>query len=314
MKYRDYYKILDVPRDTSADNIKKAYRRLARKYHPDVSKELGAEESFKAINEAYEVLRDPQKRDTYDQLGNTWRAGQDFRPPPSYQTVQDGSAQFEDCQATDVSDFFESLFGSVVGISSFTTNRRKYQFSSNNQAIPIEISLEEAYYGGVCNLKVQVQELDTNGESVMRPRNLNVKVPAGVTTGKKIRLSSSRSISNHRNDSDLLLEIVIKPHELYRIEGRDISLALPLAPWEAALGCKIEIPTLGGMVTINVPSNASHGQKLRLRGRGLPGQPPGDQIAVLYIVNPPADSESVREIFRCMELKLPFDPRSHWCK
>ncbi len=310
MKYRDYYKILGVTRDTSAENIKKAYRRLARKYHPDVSKELKAEESFKEVNEAYEVLRDPQKRATYDQLGNKWHAGQDFCPPPGCQPVQ-GSSNF---RTTDFSDFFESLFGSLGGISSFTTGRSKFQFSSNNQAIPIEISLEEAYYGGICNLQVQVRELDTNGESVIRPRNINVKIPVGVTTGKKIRVSSNQSSPDHRQDSGLILEIVIKPHQLYRIKGRDIILTLPLAPWEAALGCKIEIPTLGGMVTINVPANAYHSQKLRLRGRGLPGQPPGDQIAVLCIVNPPADSEAAREVFRFMERKLPFDPRLHWRK
>jgi len=179
--------------------------------------------------------------------------------------------------------------------------------------VPLEISLEEAFHGGSRALQLQVPERGASGQT--RTRTLNVKIPAGVTTGQKIRLSGQGGAGSGGGPSgDLYLELTIRPHPLYQVRNRDITLELPLAPWEAALGGKVEVPTLGGNVTLNIPANAQNGQTLRLRGRGLPGQPPGDQLAVLRIVNPPAENEAARELFRRMERELLFDPRAHWHK
>ncbi len=320
MKYQDYYQILGVARDASAEDIRKTYRRLARKYHPDVSKEAQAEERFKEVAEAYEVLRDPKKRAAYDQLGNNWRAGQEFRPPPGWQGGPGGpggpggqpfSGGFG---GREFSDFFESLFSNLGGGGGpGFTGGRGFQSPGQSQTVALDITLEEAYHGGNRSLQLQQPERDASGRASARTRTLNVKIPAGVTTGQKIRLTGQGGAGLGGGPSgDLYLEMTIKPHPLYQIKGRDITLELPLTPWEAALGCKIDVPTLGGPVTLSIPANAHNGQQLRLRGRGLPGQPPGDQLAVLRIVNPPADTEAARELFQRMALELPFNPRAHW--
>ncbi|MDG4596770.1 MAG: DnaJ C-terminal domain-containing protein [Candidatus Contendobacter sp.] len=314
MKYQDYYQILGVSRDASTEDIKKAYRRLARKYHPDVSKEAHAEERFKEVAEAYEVLRDSEKRTAYDQLGSNWRAGQEFRPPPGWPggpgggTGQPFGAGFG---GREFSDFFESLFSSVGGGGPSFGGGRGFHGPSQSQTVALDISLEEAYHGGSRSLQLQLPERDASGRTSTRTRTLNVKIPAGVVTGQKIRLAGQGG-SGGGPSGDLYLEVTIRPHVLYQVKGRDITLETPLAPWEAALGCKIDVPTLGGPVTLNIPANAHNGQKLRLRGRGLPGQPPGDQFAVLRIVNPPADTEAARELFQRMARELPFDPRVRW--
>ena len=317
MKYKDYYQILGLGRDASEEAIKKAYRRLARKYHPDVSKESGAEEHFKEVSEAYEVLRDAEKRAAYDQLGRNWQAGQDFRPPPGWQggpRAHPGGAGFS---SRDFSDFFESLFGrggGFSGMGSFTDQGSGgFATAGQDQTVALEISLEEAYHGGSRSVQLQTPERDPSGRVTSRTRTLNVKIPAGVTNGQKIRLTGQGNAGQGGGPSgDLYLEVSIKPHHLYKVRSRDIILELPLAPWEAALGCKIEAPTLGGPVTLNIPANAQNGQKLRLRGRGLPGNPPGDQLVTLRIVNPPADTEVARELFQRLERELPFNPRAHW--
>ena len=304
MKYRDYYQILGIDRKASAEEVKKAYRRLARKYHPDVSKESGAEEHFKQASEAYEVLRDPAKRAAYDQLGNNWQAGQDFRPPPGWQGGP--RAHAGGFGGREFSDFFESLFGGLGGMGGGFSGARHSPPPGRAQTVPLEITLEEAYHG--VNRAVRLRaERNAGGQD--GARTLNVKIPAGVTTGQKIRLAGQSG-----GGGDLYLELTIGAHPIYKVSGRDITLELPLAPWEAALGAKVEVPTLGGSVTLNIPPNTHNGQTLRLRGRGLPGQPPGDQLAVSRIVNPPADSETARELFRRMERELPFDPRAQWRK
>ena len=314
MKYKDYYQILGVARNASEEDIKKAYRRLARKYHPDVSKESNAEDRFKEVAEAYEVLRDSEKRAAYDQLGNNWRAGQEFRPPPGWQSGRPSAGG--GFGGGDFSDFFESLFGGLGGLGGlggargFHSGGRGFQQpGGEDRTVALEIGLEEAYHGGQRALQLQAPEMDASGRVSTQTRTLNVRIPAGVTTGQKIRLAGQ---GGGRSGGDLYLKVTIRPHPLYQVKGRDITLELPLAPWEAALGCKVEVPTLGGPVTLNIAANARNGQKLRLRGRGLPGQPPGDQLAVLRIVNPPADTEEARECFRRMERELPFDPRAHW--
>lgn len=306
MKYQDYYQILGVARNASEEDIKKAYRRLARKYHPDVSKEARAEERFKEVAEAYEVLRDPEKRAAYDQLGGNWQAGQEFRPPPGWRSgPQKPRHPADGFSASDFSDFFESIFGNPQGRGGFAGARSGPQSAGRSQTVPLEISLEEAYHGGQRALQLQTPERDASGR--VATRTLNVKIPAGVADGQKIRLAGQGS-----SNGDLFLEIKIKPHPLYTVQDRDIIVELPLAPWEAALGGKVEAPTLGGSVTLNIPANARNGQKLRLRGRGLPGRPPGDQFAVLRIVNPPVETEAARALFQRMAQELPFDPRAHW--
>lgn len=317
MKYQDYYQILGVNRDASAEDIKKAYRRLARKYHPDVSKEASAEERFKEVAEAYEVLRDSEKRAAYDQLGSNWRAGQEFRPPPGWQssTRGPGGSPFGGgFGGREFSDFFESLFSNLgSGAGPGFGGARGFQSPGQSQTVALEITLEEAYHGGHRSLQLQLPERDASGRTSTRTRTLNVKIPAGVTTGQKIRLAGQGGAGLGGGPSgDLYLDVTIQPHPLYQLKGRDITLEVPLAPWEAALGCKIDVPTLGGPVTLSIPANARNGQQLRLRGRGLPGQPPGDQFAVLCIVNPPADTEAARELFQRMARELPFNPRLHW--
>lgn len=316
MKYQDYYQTLGVAREASAEDIKKAYRRLARKYHPDVSKESHAEERFKEIAEAYEVLRDPEKRAAYDQLGGNWQAGQEFRPPPGWQSGPRRPRRPDPAEGfggADFSDFFESIFGGAQGRSGFSGAHSGFQRTGESQTVPLDISLEEAYQGGQRALQVQTPERDASGRVITRTRTLNVKIPAGVTNGQKIRLSGQGGAGGGGGpNGDLYLEMKIKPHPLYAIQDRDITVELPLAPWEAALGGKVDAPTLGGSVTLNIPANAQNGQKLRLRGRGLPGQPPGDQLVVLRIVNPPVETEAARTLFQRMAQELPFDPRAHW--
>ncbi len=313
MKYKDYYQILGVERDAQEEVIKKAYRRLARKYHPDVSQEPGAEERFKEVSEAYEVLRDTEKRAAYDQLGRNWQAGQEFRPPPGWQGGQGARPGAGGFSSRDFSDFFESLFGGAGGYAGFSGAGGGFARAGQDQSVALEISLEEAWQGGQRAVQLQSTERDASGRVVPRTRTLNVKLPAGVTHGQKIRLTGQGSPGMGGGpNGDLYLDVAIKPHTLYKVEGRDIRLELPLTPWEAALGCKIEAPTLGGPVTLNIPANAKNGQTLRLRGRGLPGDPPGDQLVALRIVNPPVENDAARELFQRMARELPFDPRAHW--
>ncbi len=307
MEYKDYYKMLGVSRTASKDEIKKAYRRLARKYHPDVSKEAHAEERFKATAEAYEVLRDPEKRRAYDQLGADWKAGQKFRPPPGWEQRTDsrgfgGGPNF--------SDFFESLFGGY-GFSAGGA-RGGFRQPGENQRVSIEISLEESYHGGSRTLQLRLPERDGIGRNGSRLKSLNVKIPAGIGNGQKIRLAGQGAPSMGGGpNGDLYLEISLRHHHLYQVKDKDIILELPLTPWEAALGSQIQVPTLGGFVTLNIPTNAQSGQKLRLRGRGLPGNPAGDQYVALRIVNPPANSKTARDLFRRMAAELDFNPRAY---
>lgn len=299
MKYKDYYGLLGVDRTATDDEIKRAYRKLARRYHPDVSSEEDAEERFKEINEAYEVLRDPEKRSAYDRLGAGWNAGDDFTPPPGWEFSASG---FEGEQ---FSDFFESLFGGVRG--GFRFDERARRAPRARRAGELAIDLEDAWRGTTRAVTIEQTIIDARGHLRPQARTLNVRIPAGVTDGQQIRLSDPEG-------GDILLEIRIRPHRFYRIEGRNVHLDLPLAPWEAALGTQVQVPTLGGEVEMRVPSGTRAGARLRLKGRGLPGSPPGDQYLTVRLVNPPADSEAAREVFEQMRETLPFDPRSAWKK
>lgn len=313
MDYKDYYKILGVERDAKTDDIKRVYRRLARKYHPDVSKEADAENKFKEVQEAYEVLKDPEKRAAYDQLGSQWRQGQSFTPPPDWGRDFEFTTSFgggrEDAG---FSDFFSSLFGAR---SPFRGQRGGgfggFSSAGEDHAAKIQIDLEDAFRGGTQTIELKAPQVDESGRVMVKPRTLKVSIPAGVIEGQKIRLAGQGSPGAGGGPAgDLYLEIGFKPHRLFQAEGRDITLQLPIAPWEAALGATVATPTLAGAVDLRIPANAKAGQKLRLRGRGLPGPTPGDQYVVLKIVLPPADSPKAKEFYEQMQKELPFDPRA----
>lgn len=317
MRFKDYYQVMGVPRGASQEDIKRAYRKLARKYHPDVSKEKDAEERFKELQEAHEVLRDPQKRAAYDQLGKDWRAGQDFRPPPDWGKGFEFSRAGRAEDLGGFSDFFAELFGAGSPFGgaarpgrSQGRSQRGYAAAGQDHVARVEIDLEDAYRGGSRTIELRSPEMSADGHVTVKPRTLRVTIPAGVTEGQQIRLGGQGSPGQGGGPAgDLLLEVNFRPHPLYKVEGRDIALTLPVAPWEAALGETVSVPTLGGPVEMKLPAGARAGQKLRLRGRGLPGSPPGDQLVQLEIVLPP-DSPRARQLFEQMRRELPFDPRA----
>jgi len=316
MRYKDYYEILGVSRDATQDEIKRAYRKLARQYHPDVSKEADAEERFKEVGEAYEVLKDPEKRAAYDQLGSQWRAGQEFRPPPDWDAgFEFRGGGFTDADASHFSDFFETLFGAHGPFAHAAGGGRRgdrhgFQARGEDHHAKILISLEDSYEGRTRSVQLQMPELDPQGHVVLRRRTLNVTVPKGIIAGQQIRLTGQGGPGIGGGPAgDLYLEVEFEPHRLFSVEGRDVYLNLPVTPWEAALGAKVPVDTLGGKVDLKVPAGAQSGQKLRLRGRGLPGKTPGDQYVVLKIVTPPATTGAAREFYRRMQKEFSgFDP------
>jgi curved DNA-binding protein len=315
MEFKDYYEVMGVARDASADDIKRAYRRLARKYHPDVSKESDAEQRFKEVGEAYEVLRDPEKRAAYDQLGSNWKEGQNFRPPPDW--------EFEATQgepdAAAFSDFFETLFGARGAGGGagggrgggFGGGRANFRSKGFDRQAQVEITLEEAFAGTSRSLALEQIERDASGRPVRKTRQLNVKIPAGVTEGQQIRLAGQGEPGVGGGPAgDLFLQVEISPHRLYRLDGKDVSLELPVTPWEAALGETVRVPTLSGRVDLRIPKGSQSGAQLRLKGRGLPGSPPGDQHVRLRIVTPPAKNEADEALYRKMAETMTMNPRA----
>ena len=286
MQYKDYYEVLGVTRSVGADEVKRAYRKLARKYHPDVSKEKNAENKFKEVQEAYEVLRDPEKRAAYNQLGRDYRTGQQFRPPPdwSQRFGQSGGQRFSDLNG--FSDFFSTLFGGATGAA-----------QPEADAGFLDVTVEEAFAG----TKRRVA-LNENG----RPRSVDVAVPPGITEGQSLR------IAGIGGRPSLIFRVRLRPHPLYVLSGKDVQIELPLAPWEAALGAKVAVPTLGGTVELTIPPGAQSGQKLRLRGRGFPGTPSGDQFVSIKLVTPAAQSAQAKEAYERMRIEFNFDPRAGW--
>jgi curved DNA-binding protein len=319
MEFRDYYKILGVARTATPDEIKKAYRKLARRFHPDVSKEKNAEARFKEVQEAYEVLKDTEKRAAYDQLGADFRGGQQFRPPPDwgrdfeFRAGPGGRSSRSAGTDPGFSDFFSSLFGSEspFGGRGGAAGGRAFRARGDDHRARLELTLEEAFKGVSRQLSLQHPAISEDGHVALEERTLRVTVPPGVTTGQVIRLAGQGSGgAGGGGAGDLLLEVQLLAHPHYTVDGRDVTLELPVAPWEAALGASVSTPTLGGPVELRIPAGARAGQKLRLRGRGLPGEPPGDQYVVLKIVLPPADSARARELYETMRSELPFDPRA----
>ncbi|MFA9461142.1 DnaJ C-terminal domain-containing protein [Thiohalorhabdus methylotrophus] len=321
MEYKDYYGILGVSRDADRDEIKRAYRKLAHKYHPDVSKEPDAEKRFKEVKEAYEVLSDPEKRQAYDQLGSGWQAGQSFEPPPGWEGNFDfRGGGFSAFGAEEFSDFFESLFGAGGFRQQDPFSRARggtwggaggFAGRGEDQHGHLEITLEEAFQGGSRRIQMTTPEPDGKGRMVNKPRSLDVRIPSGVRDGQQIRLSGQGSPAPGGGArGDLYLELRIQPHRHFRLEDRDVYLNLPITPWEAALGERIQVPTLGGTVTLAIPPGAQSGQKLRLKGRGLPGSHPGDQYVIVQIKVPKPETEEQKELYREMARKLPFTPRA----
>ena len=311
MEFKDYYEVMGVESLASADEIKRAYRKLARKYHPDVSEEKDAEERFKEVGEAYEVLRDPQKREQYDQLRKGgYQAGDSFRPPPdwgeAFRSGGFGSGGFADSAYASAgggfSDFFETLFGRAA---------RQQQAPQRGQDLyaTVEIDLETAYAGGMRRISLQQPEVTPDGSVRSAIKTLEVKIPPGMTEGRQIRLAGKGGPGP--TAGDLYLEIRHAPHRWFEADGRDIHLTLPIAPWEAALGEKVSVPTLAGRVEMNIRAGAASGQRLRLKGKGLPGQPSGDQYVTLKIVVPEAKTEQQRKVFEAERDGFDFNPRQH---
>jgi curved DNA-binding protein len=319
--YKDYYQIIGVARDASQDEIKRAYRRLARKFHPDVSKEANAEDKFKEVQEAYEVLKDPQRRSAYDQLGSNWRAGQEFRPPPDWgRDFEFSTSSFGGAGGgqADFSGFFASLFGQRSPFGQQRSGgggrgRGGFAAAGEDHVAKIQIELEDAFRGSSQTIELKSPQLGDDGHVTVQPRTLKVTIPAGVIEGQRIRLAGQGSPGVGGGPAgDLYLEIGFRPHRLFTVEGRDLTLTLPIAPWEAALGATVQTPTLAGPVDLRIPPNAKAGQKMRLKGRGLPGPTVGDQYVVLKIVQPPADTPRAKELYEQMQRELPFDPRMEW--
>ncbi len=311
MEYKDYYEVMGVAREASQDEIKRAYRRLARKYHPDVSKEANAEERFKEVGEAYEVLSDSEKRAAYDSLGSNWQAGEQFRPPPDWEEhFHFGGGQAGGTRS--FSDFFESLFGQAgFGAGG---GGRTYQFSTRGEdyQTSISLSLEEAYAGTTKTLNVDIPEVDPQGRLAHRSRTLTVRIPPGVTDGRRIRLPAQGGAGTGGGArGDLYALVRLAPHPFFRPDGRNVHLELPVYPWEAALGATIPVPTLGGPVELKVPKGSQAGRKLRLRGRGLPGSPPGDQLVTLQVVAPAAEDPQIESLYRQLADEVTTNPRAH---
>jgi curved DNA-binding protein len=298
MQFKDYYETLGVARGAEADEIKRAYRKQARKYHPDVSKEKNAEDKFKEVQEAYEVLKDAEKRAAYDQLGRNYRSGQQFRPPPEWEQrfgqQAGGAHRFSDLNG--FSDFFSSLFGGGAAGPGGPGGANAYA-QQDTEAGQIEVTVEEAFTG--TRRRVTINE---NG----RARLVDVQIPPGVTDGQGLRVGGAAG------RGAMLLRVKLRAHPVFVLQGRDVQVELPLAPWEAALGAKVAVPTLGGTVELTIPAGAQSGQKLRLRGRGFPGVPAGDQFVVVKLVTPAADTAEAKEAYERMRREFNFNPRAAW--
>ena len=331
MEFKDYYQTMGVEKSATPEEIKRAHRKLARKYHPDVSKEKDAEASFKALAEAYDVLKDPEKRAAYDQLGTNYKAGQDFSPPPGWAGRQPSAhAGFEHSQEQDHSDFFDALFRGMKGgkngdMGSNWENQRQrtheaFDIHGQDQHAKIQISLADSYSGATRTLQLRVPQKSDHGYAQPKPpqdRSIEFVIPKGIRAGQHIRLAAQGSPGRGRGSpGDLYLDVEMLPHPLFRADGYDVYMDLPVAPWEAALGAEVEAPTPTGRVEIKIPAGSAAGRKLRLKGRGLPGtasgRAPGDFYFILQIALPAADTEATKKAYAdWAEALKTFNPRAH---
>lgn len=306
MEFKDYYKTLGVARDATAEDLKKALRKLARKYHPDVSKETDAQLRMQEVNEAYAVLSDPEKRAAYDQLGRGHQPGQEFRPPPDWDAGFEFSGRgFSPHEAAGYSDFFSELFGRMGG------THAGFRARGEDHHAKVLLDLEDAFSGATRQISLRVPQMDARGRVQLVPRTLNVKIPVGVRAGQVIRLAGQGAPGvGGAAAGDLLLEVQFKPHPRFRADGRDLHLSLPLAPWEAALGSVVTVDLPHGNVKVRIPEGAQSGKSLRVRGKGIPGDPPGDLLLDLQVVLPPADTAKARALYETMARELAFEPRA----
>lgn len=315
MKYKDYYAALGVERNATDAQIRSAYRRLARKYHPDVSKEAGAEDRFKEFAEAYQTLKDPEKKAAYDNLGRH-QPGEEFRPPPGWggDFGQGGPGpgargfSFEDIDLSD-------LFGSMGG--GFGARGRNIPIPGQDFEVSAPVTLEDAYHGTEMDLNLSVPEPDEEGRLRRVPRVIKARIPKGVTDGDRLKLAGKGGKGlNGGPSGNLYLNIALQPHTLYRATGHDLYLDLPLTPWEAALGANVEVPTLAGPVNLKIPAGTSSGRKLRLTGRGLPKRKEGagDLYAVAQIVVPGTTGEREQALYKEMAEASNFNPRADFAK
>ncbi|GAB2902432.1 DnaJ C-terminal domain-containing protein [Uliginosibacterium flavum] len=313
MEFKDYYQTLGVSRTASADEIKKAFRKLARKYHPDVSKERDAEQRMKEVNEANTVLSDPEKRAAYDQLGRGYQPGQDFRPPPDWDSGFEFSNRgFSPGEADGFSDFFAEIFGRMGGgMNGFGGHRgRGGKARGEDHHAKVVLDLDDTFTGATRQISLRVPGLDAQGRVQLSTRTLNVRIPQGVHEGQVIRLAGQGAPGSGGGVAgDLLLEIHFRPHAHLRVEGRELHLTLPVAPWEAALGAVVSVHLPGGALKVRIPAGAQSGRQLRVRGKGIPSSPPGDLLLDIQVVLPPANTAQARELYEKMASELAFDPR-----
>ncbi len=311
MEFKDYYQILGVARDASAEDIKKSFRKLARKYHPDVSKEKDAEKHMKEVNEAYTVLSDPEKRAAYDQLGRGYQPGQDFRPPPDWDAGFEFSGRgFSPNEAADFSDFFAELFGRMGGAHGFRASSNQFRSRGEDHHAKVVLDLEDAFEGATRQISLRVPTVDAQGRVRLTTRTLNVKIPKGVREGQIIRLAGQGTPGEGGAPAgDLLLEVHLKADSRVRVEGRNLYISMPVAPWEAALGTVVPVELPAGNLKVRIPAGAQTGRRLNVRGKGIPGSPPGDLIIDIQVVTPPADTPKAREFYENMAREFAFDPR-----
>lgn len=320
VKFRDYYEILGVPRTATQEEIQRAYRKLARKFHPDVNKAANAEEKFKELSEAYEVLKDSEKRSKYDQLGPDWKSGQDFRPPPGWETHFDfgrgaggGRTEYHWGGGGDFSDFFETLFGGRGGFRGARGRQGPvWSQAGADQEATIRISLEDAFLGATKSITLQSQTVTPQGQLSVQEKSYEVKIPPGILPGQRIRLGGQGGEGSGGGPrGDLYLKVEIDSHPLYQLKERDLYVDLPISPWEAALGAEVQIPTLSGPVTLKVPAGTQTGRKLRLRGRGMPNPKgtAGNLYAVINIMVPKSLSERETKLFEELRRVSNFNPR-----
>ncbi len=302
MEYKDYYQTLGVARNAAPEDIKKAYRKLVRKHHPDMSKAAGAEAKTKEINEAYEVLGDPEKRAAYDALGSGRHTGEPFEPPPGW------GGQFQFGDQGQGNDFFADLFAHVGK----RTRQRGAAFPIRGDDIhaSIEIDLHDSFTGAARTVTLRVPGRDERGHTAVQERWVKVTIPKGVVPGQQLRImGEGQPGSGGGPNGDLYLEIAFSADPRCRVEGRHVYQTVPVAPWEAALGATIDVPTPSGELEVTVPAGSQNGRKLRLRGRGIPGHPAGDLYLILDVVLPPATSTKARELYQAMARDLAFNPR-----
>ena len=309
MEFKDYYKVMGVAKDATEAQIKQAYRKLARKYHPDVSKEKDAEARFKEVGEAYEVLKSAEKRAAYDQLGQGHRAGEDFRPPPNW----DSGFEFSGAGGGDAaySDFFDALFGAQARAGGRGGRETFRPGHGEDHHAKVLLDLEASLGGGARPFTLRFPEIDAGGKLTSKERVLNVQIPKGILAGQHIRLAGQGARPpGEGTPGDLFIEVEFQPHHLYRIDGRDLYLELPVTPWEAALGANVQTPTPGGTVELKIPPGSHAGSKLRLKGRGIPASPAGDFYVLLQIALPPANDDRAKAAYAAMAAALPFNPRT----